>query len=528
MNQLIEKLKENDEDFEFYPTTKEIVKCIWDHRGEENHQHRYGFGDVLDIGAGSCNFKKFVEELNENSKEDYLKRNIKDYYVIEKSKILIDALEKDIIVLGVDFHENTLMDKKVDTIFCNPPYSEYEMWVKRIISESNCKEIYLVIPERWKKEDDIIELLKRTKYEYKVLGTFDFLNAERSARAIVDVVYIDEKYIRDDIGFDEWFDKTFTIEKKSDDFTFKSNKENIKNELVNAENKIEMLVKLYQQELNTLYKHFKAIAELDVDILNSIGVTVEKVKESLKFKHKNLKNIYWEYVFDNLDDITERLTTETRERMLKRFTMLKQIDFNAKNVYSLIIWVIKNANSYYDKQLIDFFEKLSSHENVKPYKSNLRIGTQNWRFFSENSHYTLDYRIICSRFHFENRYSWNKNIDEYQASEVINDICTIANNLGFKSTEKEIVKDYGTTCKVYRNKEVLFEYKVYKNGNTHIKFNKELMKAINVESSRLLGWISKVEDIKKEFCEEMGAGAEIYFKQNTFIGLCDSNIKLLK
>ena len=62
-------------------------------------------------------------------------------------------------------------------------------------------------------------------------------------------------------------------------------------------------------------------------------------------------------------------------------------------------------------------------------------------------------------------------------------------------------------------------YRCYKNGNMHIKFNKEFMKALNVECSRLLGWIKSAEDIKREFPEELAKGAEKYFKSNyTCIG----------
>jgi hypothetical protein len=32
--------------------------------------------------------------------------------------------------------------------------------------------------------------------------------------------------------------------------------------------------------------------------------------------------------------------------------------------------VIKNANKYYDQQLIDLFYKLTKEENIKNYKSN--------------------------------------------------------------------------------------------------------------------------------------------------------------
>ena len=48
----------------------------------------------------------------------------------------------------------------------------------------------------------------------------------------------------------------------------------------------------------------------------------------------------------------------------------------------------------------------------------------------------------------------------------------------------------------------------------HVKFDMEFMKALNVEVSRLLGWIKTKDDIKKEFPEELAKGAEKYFKTN--------------
>ena len=161
---LISELKEHDEDFEWYPTTKEMVEPIFRKLPSQ-------VGSVLDIGAGTCTFKKYFNEYSdeyikqkteeENKKhemaqskgESYYKRipdkpRINEYYAIEKSKILINGFDKDTIVLGTDFHESLLIDKNVDYIFCNPPYSEYETWTKRIILEGNCYKSYLIIPQR--------------------------------------------------------------------------------------------------------------------------------------------------------------------------------------------------------------------------------------------------------------------------------------------------------------------------------------------------------------------------------------------
>ena len=112
---------------------------------------------------------------------------------------------------------------------------------------------------------------------------------------------------------------------------------------------------------------------------------------------------------------------------------------------------------------------------------------------------------------------------------MLDDICTIANNLGFQpETNREVPSEYSKKYIIkQKNGEILFNYRIYKNGNTHVRFNVELAKAMNVEVSRLLGWIRSAEDIKEEFPEELAVGAEKYFKLNSYISISDNNIKLL-
>lgn len=99
--------------------------------------------------------------------------------------------------------------------------------------------------------------------------------------------------------------------------------------------------------------------------------------------------------------------------------------------------------------MIEFFKTLSSPENCRAYKSNDRIGTRNWRFADENSHYTLDYRIICDNLSFSNYYSWDKEIDKWKAIQTIDDICTIANNLNFEVGIRDVPKDYGKNIQFF-------------------------------------------------------------------------------
>ena len=568
--QLILELKENNEDFEFYPTTKEMVKVIYDNIDR-------AVSSVLDIGCGTCNFKKYFKEFSE---EDWKKYDEKKaiyensyisgkgynqdlrpsdnekgksfglYYVIEKSQTLINKLDKDTIVLGTDFYNTLLIDKKADVYFCNPPYSDYETWTSLILENGNCNEVFMIIPERWKENEQIKRVIEKYNIDFKILGSFDFTKAERQARAKVEVIqFIKNKKIyeygyrfRDRLeefnkdAFNNWFDETFKMRDSSKENKYeweieKEEKQKIKNELVSCKSKGDYLVNLYNQEQAELFNHFKAICSLDTNTLETIGVKKEAIKEAIKQKIKSLKVKYWQIVFEEFEEITDRLTSETREKMLNNFSSLMTVDFTLENIYPLILWVVKHANEYYNEQLLSFFYKLTSPDNIKNYKSNQKVFERdNWRHIyfkniEEVSHYTLDYRIIMSSPFTASWYDGT--LDSYQNKAItqLKDLFTIARNLGFNTPSEvrtyhliskwgeKIIIEYADSHKTF------MEYRAYKNGNMHVKFDMEFAKALNVECSRLLGWIRSKEDIEREFPSEMAQGAEKYFKQNyTCIG----------
>lgn len=554
---LLVELKDNGEDYELYPTNSEMLNEIYRHIITKEHTF-----SVLDIGAGTTNFKAYLEKYNQtikDNKSNYDKYNyfrgavlnLKTYYAIEKSKILIDRFDKDVICLGTDIHKTTLIDKKVDIIFCNPIYSEFKEWTKKIVHESNCKYIYLVIPQRWKDDEELVKYIENNSSSHKVLANFDFLNAERSARATVDILFIDKSYTNTKYGrvsnkdledinynaFGVWFDETFPMRDRENiheaeaNKVYTNDKEKIKNKLVSSDSKAKMLVEMYNKEMETLVNHLKSITTIPEDVLQTFGVSKASIKGALIQKIKCLKTLYWEMVFEQMSEVTERLTSTTRKEMLSKFTNLLTVDFTIENIYPLIVWVLKNAKDYYNGQLLDFFKKLSAPDNVKMYKSNQKVFARDewrhnsWHYEERPSHYTLEYRIICSSL-FKSNY--NGSLDNWDNGKFIDDVCVIANNLGFKVGDKQVPEKTGKPYFVYlENGEVLFEYKVYLNGNTHIRFNKEFAKAMNVECSRLLGWIRTAEDIKKEFPDDLAKGAEKYFKVNDVISLSSNTTLML-
>lgn len=196
MNNLIIDLKKNQEDFEFYPTTDEMLKVIVN---DIKNKYTYGYHKLLDIGCGTCKIMNFLDYTDFR------------YFVIEKSKILIDKLPKQAIFIGADFNDNSLIDKYFDIIFSNPPYSEFEDWTIKILSESNADYIYLIIPERWKNNNKILDIIHDRNIDSKILYNGDFLNAERQARAKIDIVRFKTNKSTID-GFDFWFKNNFKFE----------------------------------------------------------------------------------------------------------------------------------------------------------------------------------------------------------------------------------------------------------------------------------------------------------------------------
>ena len=310
VNSLIQKAKEENQDFEWFPTTQEIVNEIVADIGK-----RYSYYDkvarLLDIGCGNVSFfEKFdiaAEKLHYNN------ILVHHRYGIEKSQTLLNNLHEKVIILGTEFHEQSLIDKEMDVIFCNPPYSEYEEWAEKIILEGNAKYIYLVIPDRWESSQRIKTALERRDIKTKVLGSFDFLQAERKARANVHIVRLTIDKNRED-AFDLWFNSTFNLSCEEKKFDSETEQVKIEKQLVEGDI-IEQLVKFYNADMEKLYNNYKAIETLDASILKELNVNISTLKEGLKQRIKGLKNLYWKTLFSRYDKVTSRLTSKIRSEL---------------------------------------------------------------------------------------------------------------------------------------------------------------------------------------------------------------------
>lgn len=178
---VLKTLQQTEQDFEWYPTTDDIIQVIRkdliSFYGTPSSTGQTVSASVLDCGAGDG---RVLQKITDNCNR----------YAIEKSRPLLDNLDPGIFVVGTEFFAQSLLDKKVDVVFCNPPYSDYQQWASKIITEANSDLVYLVIPSRWRASQAIEHALSIRKAKHTSIGEFDFLSADRKARCHVEILRI--------------------------------------------------------------------------------------------------------------------------------------------------------------------------------------------------------------------------------------------------------------------------------------------------------------------------------------------------
>ena len=287
-------------------------------------------------------------------------------------------------------------------------------------------------------------------------------------------------------------------------------------ELVRKQGLVNTLEQLYIRDLQHLIKNYQSVCDLDSELLTELGVSVRGLKGALKLKISSLKDSVWRELFDNLSAVTDRLTSDSRRRMLDKLMGQTNIDFTASNAEALIIWMIKNANQYYEQQLITVVERMTEKANVVMYKSNQRtFGDEQWRYCrrpADLERYQLEYRVVLDRvgglcnseYSFEHTASGLSD----RAAEFIDDLRTVASNIGFDTFglagahsfqwASNLKNEFEYTDITTGEAKVLMEVKAFKNGNLHIKFAPDFMIKLNVEMGRLKGWVKSASHAADE------------------------------
>lgn len=518
----LRRVQQACEDFEWYPTTDEIIRRFIRDLGttasairyDHYRSHDTGF---LDIGAGNGKVIDAVRRLRDDEKNG---RDIGRLYAIEKSHQLLNMLPENIYVLGVDYWNTSLHDKSVRFIFTNPPYSRFAEWSAKTIREApHDAYLWMVLPERWETNASIqAEILVR-KAKVQILDAFDFQDAEdRAARAKVHLIRIDMPSEASRGGstdpFARFFDETFHFPDPEEDETDNRKFDEVLEEtkVVRRLNFVEALCHLYDERMLELSENYEAVCAIRPDILKEFDISKASLMKSLKMKLATAKKEYWQRLFDGMDAITRRLTVDSRKAMVERLNSHTGIEFNRDNAYAVIFWAVKNANQYFDSQLIDTYERLVDKANVENYVSNKRIFQ--WNRFAygyrvekdDFTHYRLKvgHRMVVHAGGISVSYS-RREFSE-RGRNFLSDLATVAHNLGFPVSWDDVAtyapSGSWASCPVeageafvirYKNErgkwESLMRIRAFENGNLHIQFLPEFIQALNTMHGRLKGWL---------------------------------------
>ena len=537
-------LKAAGEDHEFFPTTQEILTCIKNDLisyGKDNYNYRYSYwggsklvqfkhefedrqtvevveiDSFLEIGAGDGRVLEFF---------DMKPCRLKQKYGIEIARIQADDLiRRGVSLIGRDYFETVLIDKEFGVCFSNPPYSRFKEWCVKLLGEVNATFIYLVIPQRWKDDTDFVKLMHE-KGDVKILGEFDFLNADRAARAKVDVIVIRRRNDKENAcdPFTTWVEANIGAFAESKPEMEEIQVEDVEVKSVEERNTdtATVLVENYNRDLQELLSAYRSIGGIDFRLLRQLGLEKKQIIDKIKTDIAALKNRYWRITLDSLKPINSRLTQKTREQFLNRIKWVESMDYNANNILTLIVWVIENANKYSKEQMLQCYEDLTNFEGVRAYKSNDRWINDRWRYGKTGlpEKFSLDMRIVVSCGYKIEKYEWNK------YNNPIADLCVIADSLGFKNGgAHDFVKDGQSKSVLMENGKELFVYRCYQNNNVHFKLNKEFLMAFNVAVGMEKGWLKAPADIQNEF--EVSEAEAVKFFEKSPLRLYSVNSPLL-
>jgi hypothetical protein len=530
----IRALQTANEDFEWYPSTPEILEAmkndLWKYLRE--HEHDYTkrreerisintsyaqacgkgkktesieIGTFLDIGAGDGR----VLDLFEADKK----------YGIEIARAQADDLiRRGIFIIGRNYWDVSLCEQYFSLIYSNPPFSQFERWVNKILVDCNFCVLYLLLPVRWKNQKEITRELER--YEATVVGEFDFSDADREARGKVNLIRVNApwKKIDDDVKqgdrhyydyYQETLEDAFEriVRENIADFQEKPDigwEEERNQALALKMTPIDQLVSDYEVEKENLGNAFRAIGKLNTEIIKLMGQDKKSMLEIIKKSIEGLKTKYWKAAFDKLEPVRKRMTYDTREKIFRDIEEFRTLDFNADNIYSIVIWLINNSNIGILEQIGEVFDKMTTKEYIEAYKSNKHWTKSNWRHTESDWKYQklpprwklgLDYRIVVGTYNYNGYVSWKRTI--------VDDFIIICRNLGFPIAE-HCTPDYelhqSEQMFFTEDGELAFTMRYFTgNKNAHLKINKKLLMKFNVEIAKIRRWMSDPDDVVEEY-----------------------------
>ncbi|TOJ47079.1 hypothetical protein CGI42_20275 [Vibrio parahaemolyticus] len=398
---VVQKLKDEGQDYEFYPSTKEHIDHIASDINDilKTHEFSTRYNEavkVLDVGAGDGRVLQMLKVALEANENETLHC---DLFAVEKATVQTSTYRsKGITLLGTEFNEINFISKNADIAFVNSPYSEFSHWVATLINQLNFKIMYAIMPKRWEDDAMIQNAIERRGIKStKVIAESDFFDAHRQARANVHIVRFafndfeeeatvcsdrpHRRHYKPTIGRDgndpfqlfieEELGLKKTYSSTTNHFHEFAEKERVRKsmqtegtasyEIVASRGILWALLDNYEQDLEHVLAEYKKISSLDSALLQELGVEYDALRKGLKEKLFGFRNVYWSLLFDELDVLSSRLTSKNKQQLLNTLSA-NALDFTHTNATYIIGYAVEMANELIESSLIEVFKELTSEK----------------------------------------------------------------------------------------------------------------------------------------------------------------------
>ncbi|MFG5142130.1 hypothetical protein, partial [Campylobacter lari] len=250
-------------------------------------------------------------------------------------------------------------------------------------------------------------IIKSRKLNLIFSQNFDFFNAERRARAKVELLIFKKEY--KDNSFENFLKEHFQLscldfnEKIYSYERLDKERKSLSDEtkLIDKEKIIDFLIQKYDEDMQKCIVSIKNLSMIDNNIYSYLDLSKETILKGVERMLRDLRALYWGEIFNKLEVITSKVIEEYRREISSSVISNSSIDFTRDNLESVLIWFIKNANIYIEKSYLAFFDRLSIKDNALMYKSNKRFLYSQWRYTKEAEGkeldqvpLKLDYRIV--------------------------------------------------------------------------------------------------------------------------------------
>lgn len=553
INSIINTLKANGQDYEFYPTPKSLAPLI---AGEIESANPWldnvNYSDiprttVLDVCAGDGSFILALHDELMNTKRA---RQV-TLQGIELSPILRDKWQGKIVPVGSNFYGIKVPTAPV--VFCNPPFSKYVGFTKKVLKDSTFNIAIFILPRGWRSNQELQSFLRSNDHRHTVIKTFDFKeHCERAIRSqtICDVLVFHGKYSGD-------FERTRkeALKKQvAEIFDAEAEKGVMQTDLP-TNFSLPDISKMYEKEKESRFELFKMLSSNNYAYTKSItGVDDKYARENLLDMFSDayvaLQRKYWGMVIKKLSVMGGLLTYENEQSLITDFA--KSIDFNIETISLFLEWLTSNFQTVMDDQFIMGYKSLMNPANSVRYKNNQSLFKDgNWTTNEKGKYKSfLKKKVILE---ISNHYdAFGFTLISYEAKQqltslLINlsavfgywiaptlydspnfkcNICDLKQHI--KPSETSPLNDdaklkiakalqdfedeprpYGKSIPIYGitkegNADLLMYLIIYKKGTLHVKLSKDFALKLNVKYGTINGWITNPDDAKSEFVNANG------------------------